>query len=629
MFDFSRYLHIRSAYAPTVSADGNAVAFIANITGVPQVWRIAPEGGWPEQLTFFGERVSSVCYAPCGDHLLFGMDVGGSERTQLFLLNEREAHTLPLTEGYHNAIHYVGGVSGGWSPDGSHIAFTANRRNGADFDLYVQQIDGVQPGEATMVHQGSGTHIVQAWGPAGDWLLVKAFHAPANQDLYRIDLADGKLTQLTPHEGDVRYENVILSPDGATIYCACDRDSDVLRAIKIDLATGETTPLSDSCWDVSHLALSPDGSVLAIVFNQDGYSSWRLVELKSQRSLPTPPLPLGMVFMGVCWAPDSSALVFDYTGPQHNADIWYYSFDESLIALLEQTTNQYTPVLPRSPRLVQVTRSSRAGIPQKSFIAPELIHYRSFDEREIPAWLYLPPGVERTEGTPLNLPVVVEVHGGPESQRRIEFNLVYQYFLSQGYAILAPNVRGSTGYGKAYEKLDNVELRAHSVADLAHAAYWLRESGIADSKRIAVMGGSYGGYMVLAALTEYPDIWAAGVDIVGIANLVSFLEHTGPWRRHLREAEYGSLARDRDLLVSLSPIHKVDRIVAPLLVIHGANDPRVPVGEAEQIVTSLRERDRPVDYLRFEDEGHGIVKLQNRLVCYPAIAAFLDKYLKA
>lgn len=300
-----------------------------------------------------------------------------------------------------------------------------------------------------------------------------------------------------------------------------------------------------------------------------------------------------------------------------------------MIALLEQTTNQYTPVLPRSPRLVQVTRSSRAGIPQKSFIAPELIHYRSFDERGFQPGMYLPPGVERTEGTPLNLPVVVEVHGGPESQR-IEFNLVYQYFLSQGYAILAPNVRGSTGYGKAYEKLDNVELRAHSFADLAHAAYWLRESGIADSKRIAVIWAAHmAATSLLAALTEYPDIWAAGVDIVGIANLVSFLEHTGPWRRHLREAEYGSLARDRDLLVSLSPIHKVDRIVAPLLVIHGANDPRVPVGEAEQIVTSLRERDRPVDYLRFEDEGHGIVKLQNRLVCYPAIAAFLDRYLKA
>jgi dipeptidyl aminopeptidase/acylaminoacyl peptidase len=221
----------------------------------------------------------------------------------------------------------------------------------------------------------------------------------------------------------------------------------------------------------------------------------------------------------------------------------------------------------------------------------------------------------------------VYVHGGPEGQSRPLFNPVIQYLVACGYGVFVPNVRGSTGYGYEYQRLDDVRLRMDSVADLQHAAFYLRESGIADPRRIAVMGGSYGGFMVLSALTTYPDLWAAGVDIVGIANFVTFLEHTGPWRRKLREAEYGSLEHDRDFLEQISPIRSVNRITAPLFVVHGANDPRVPVGEAEQVVAALRTRNIAVEYMRFEDEGHGLVKRANRLMAYPAIARFLEKWV--
>src|SRR5581483_4056855 len=260
-------------------------------------------------------------------------------------------------------------------------------------------------------------------------------------------------------------------------------------------------------------------------------------------------------------------------------------------------------------------------IPQRSFVAPSLVHYPSFDERKIPAFLYL-PRVQQS-----NLPVIIDVHGGPEGQTRPSFYPVTQYLINRGYGVLAPNVRGSTGYGYEYQSLDDVRKRMDSVADLKYAALWLAEKGIADPQRIAVMGGSYGGFMVLAAITTYPDLWAAAVDIVGIANFVTFLKNTGPWRRKLREAEYGSLEQDREFLEEISPIHHVDRITSPLMVIHGANDPRVPVGEAEQIVAGLRERGRPVAYLRFEDEGHGLVKLPNRIRAYTEVAAFLDRYL--
>jgi dipeptidyl aminopeptidase/acylaminoacyl peptidase len=224
--------------------------------------------------------------------------------------------------------------------------------------------------------------------------------------------------------------------------------------------------------------------------------------------------------------------------------------------------------------------------------------------------------------------VLVYPHGGPESQSRPTFSALFAYLLNRGYAIFAPNVRGSSGYGTRFMNLDNVRKRMDSVQDLARGAFWLRESGKVDPKRLAIYGGSYGGFMVLATLTNYPELFAAAVDVVGIANFVTFLEHTGPYRRAAREAEYGSLERDREFLQSISPIHQVDRIRTPLMVIHGANDPRVPVGEAEQIVAALRDRSVPVEYLRYEDEGHGIIKLSNRLDVYPRIADFLDRHLQ-
>jgi dipeptidyl aminopeptidase/acylaminoacyl peptidase len=270
----------------------------------------------------------------------------------------------------------------------------------------------------------------------------------------------------------------------------------------------------------------------------------------------------------------------------------------------------------------QATRSSLGGIPGESFIEPSLIRYPTFDGREIPAFLFLP-----RDKPAANLPVVINVHGGPESQARPIFNPINQYLVAQGYAVLATNVRGSTGYGYAYQSLDDVRKRMDSVADLQHAALWLRESGLADPARIIVMGASYGGFMVLSAITTYPDLWAAAIDIVGIANFVTFLENTHPWRRKLRTSEYGSLENDREFLEEISPIHHVERISAPLFVIHGANDSRVPIGEAEQIVAALSQRQVPVEYLRFEDEGHGLVKRANRLIAYPAIVRFLREHL--
>ena len=583
-YGFERYLKIRGAWGPSWSPDGRRVSFLTEITGVPQAWEVFADGpSWPEQLTFYEERVSSAEYSPADNRLLFGMDAGGNERTQLYLLENGEVTDLTRAP---EAIHYPGG----FSPDGGRISYTATRRNGTDFDVFVQEIGG----EPEMVWEVSGYHMVLDWAPDGGSLLVSRHRSNLDNDLYMLDLDTGEARLLTPHDGEARFYGGRIAPGGGIVYLATDRDGDFMRLARLDLLALELTYLTPDDWDVESVDLSRDGRYLLASRNVEGYSDVMLFSGEGRR-MPDPEVPEG-IFGGFEFSPDSGRLAFTLVGPTRNPDVWVMD-------------------LPGGEAR-RITHSTIAGIPRSTFRRPRLVRYPTFDGREIPGLLYEPD----EEGAP----VVVNVHGGPESQSRPVFAPVTQYLLGRGYAVFFPNVRGSTGYGKAYTHLDDVELRMDSVKDLAHAARWLGEKG---HRHIAVMGGSYGGFMVLAALTEYPELWSAGVDIVGIANLVSFLENTGSYRRALREAEYGSLERDRDFLASISPIHKAHRIRAPLMVVHGKNDPRVPLGEAEQIVERVRENGGAVEYLLYEDEGHGLAKLENRLDAYPKIAAFLDRHI--
>jgi dipeptidyl aminopeptidase/acylaminoacyl peptidase len=582
-YGFARYLKIRAAYGATWSPDGRRIAFLTDITGVPQAWEVPVGGGWPEQLTFHDERVSGVRYSPKENRLIFSMDIGGNERSQLFLLENGEERDL--TEA-PDAIHYFGG----FSLDGERIAYTATRRNGTDFDVFVQELSG----EPEMVWKTGGYHTIADWAPDGSFLVVSRHYSNLNNDLYKLDLTSGEATLLTPHEGDARFSGARVTPDGESVFLATDRDGDFVRLGRLDLSTLEIGYLTPDDWDVEEVELSENGRWLLASRNVEGYSDFMLFNGRGRR-VPEPEMPEG-ILGGFSFSPDGNRLAFTLTGPDRNPDVWIVDLPDG--------------------EPCRLTRSSTAGIPPRTFRRPKVVRYPSFDGLEIPALFYEPD----TE----NAPVVVNVHGGPESQSRPLFAPVTQYLLHRGYAVFAPNVRGSTGYGKVYTHLDDVYLRMDSVKDLAHAAHWLRERG---HERIAVMGGSYGGFMVLAVLTEYPELWTAGVDIVGIANLVTFLENTGSYRRALREPEYGSLERDREFLESISPIHKAERIRAPLMVIHGKNDPRVPVGEAEQIVEKVRKNGGAVEYLLYEDEGHGLAKLKNRLDAYPKIAAFLDKHL--
>jgi dipeptidyl aminopeptidase/acylaminoacyl peptidase len=373
----------------------------------------------------------------------------------------------------------------------------------------------------------------------------------------------------------------------------------------MDLPSGRMSFVLDDAHDVDDLALAPTGTVLALAVNVDGWTEVRLYDVSNPlrpRALAPVQLPRAVV-SSMSFAPDGRTLV--------------------LGAGRSSLPDEIFRVEVASGRVERLTESDHAGVEEQALVEPVLERVTSFDGLEVPVFLYRPRDLP--EGA--RAPVVVMVHGGPESQAQPRFNPVIQFLVGHGYMVAEPNVRGSTGYGKRYAHLDDVERREDSVRDLAEINRWLRARADVDPDRIAVMGGSYGGYMTLAAITLYPEMWAAACDIVGIANFRTFLERTAPYRRHLREAEYGSLERDGEFLDRVSPLHRVDQIRTPLMVIHGANDPRVPVHEAEQIVQALRERNQRVEYLRFENEGHGIARRENKIRAYGDLVRFFDSVM--
>jgi dipeptidyl aminopeptidase/acylaminoacyl peptidase len=596
--DIERYLNVRSAHSASFGPNGDRLGFLFDPTGVPQVWSLTDPGGWPEQHTVFEERVTFVSWSPERTEFVFGMDEGGNERAQLHRYDLASGAITNLT-ATPDAKHRWGG----WSHDGDRVAFTSNRRDRSVFDVYVQDRDGVGD-DAELVFEGDGWLTAGGFSPDDSALIVSEAYSNVDQDVYVLDVDTGERTHLTPHEGTVRFQSAEWGPDGEAVYLVSDRDSDTLDLWRVDVADGSFSEVaSDPDWEIDGVAVDDESGRIVYSTNVDGYTELTVGDLDGDTidPLPDPDLPRG-VAGGVAFDPTGERFAVTVTRRGSPANVYVV---ETATGAVERWTH-----------------ASTAGIPPESFVDPELVHYPTFDGREIPAFFSLPDDDTGTGETP----VIVDIHGGPESQRRPSFAAVTQYFLANGYAVFEPNVRGSAGYGKAYSHLDDVEKRMDAVADIQAGVEWLWDHPAVDDERIVAMGGSYGGFMVLAAMTEYPDLWAAGIDIVGIANFVTFLENTGEWRRELREAEYGSLEEDRELLESISPLNTVERISAPLFVLHGANDPRVPVSEARQLVEAASDH-VPVRELVFEDEGHGLSKLENRVEAYSAIVAFLDEHV--
>jgi dipeptidyl aminopeptidase/acylaminoacyl peptidase len=588
MHDPESFVSISAAAAPAFSRDGQTLFHLRG-SGLPQVWSLDLVSGSARQLTFHDEKVAFLRRSPADDRLIYGIDRGGDEYQQLLLVDPHEAspEPRPLTAN-PAAIHDFGA----WSPDGTRIAYAVNNRAVEHFDVYLQDIAS---GTRKRVYQGNNLISVSGFRPDGEALALLHDRGFADMSLLTLDLGSGERRTVG---APANFQSVRWTSDGKALMALTDLGgSNFLRLCRIDPSSADITIMyGEAERDVEAWSLATDTNLLATVENDRGYSVLRIGPMDGERPI-IGKLPPGVI-TDLAWSPDGIRLAFVLATPTHPPSLWIW----------------------RDGAAEAVWRPDPGPV---SLVDVEPVSWTSFDGMEIPGWLALPESRRPANGHP----AIMWVHGGPVGQARPNFRPDMQMLLAQGFALLMPNVRGSSGYGRAYTMSDDVEKRLDSVADLAHGREWLARHPAIDPERIGIMGQSYGGFMVMSAITEYPDLWRAAVNYYGIADFVTLLAGTGPWRRNHRAAEYGDPKRDAALFARISPIHRVDRIAVPVLIAHGTRDPRVPIGESEQYVTALRERQKQVTYLTFDYAGHGFIRPDDRRRIWRAVAEFFTTQL--
>ena len=601
-----RYQNVRSAGLAGWSADGEAIYIETRFAEVSQLHRVAEPGGMREQLTWFDEPVGQVARRPGHEMLAFTMDEGGSEFAQIFLFDPADGSRRMISDGEsrNGALQ--------WSDDGRFLAFQSTRRNGRSNDVWLFDFESGDPGEPRMVLEspdGSWWGPVD-FAPGNDKLLVLQYVSVNDSRIHVVDLASGERRRIAGGDASPsRNLPYAFSADGKGVFHATDEDSEFARLAYRPLAAdGEVEIITGGIpWSVSGMAMNNARDAAVFVTNEDTISRLYRLDPVSREYSRIESLPQGLIG-GLSFSPDDERLGLVLNNARLPSDVHVLDWDSG-----ERTRWTFSEV---------------GGLDPEGFVMPEHFTYPTFDrigdrQRRIPAFIYRPEG----EGPH---PVVVSIHGGPESQARPSFSSAYQLWVDRlGAAVIRPNVRGSAGYGKSYLKLDNGYRREDSVRDIGALLDWIAEQPDLDEDRVAVYGGSYGGYMVLASAVHYSDRLDAAVDIVGISNFVTFLENTQDYRRDLRRVEYGD-ERDPEMrahLQEISPLNNVAEIDVPLFVVQGENDPRVPVTEAEQIVAALREQGSPVWYMNALNEGHGYRRKENRDLFQEATILFLETYL--
>jgi dipeptidyl aminopeptidase/acylaminoacyl peptidase len=603
-------LRSRCARALDEDAEGNLLV-ASNLTGTFQLYELA--GGALRRLTDFEEPVSGR-YLPGRRQGVLSMDVGGSERHQLYRFDLDEppggdTSRLEALTGDAGFVHDLVGVA----DDGRLIAYVCNRRNGVDFDVWTLDLD---TGEDRCVYaEGGWCQEASGFSPGGRWLSVtRPGSRPLDRDLLLLDLRTGGVSVVLEHPDEAAIVGTAVWSGDDAMFLSSNVGRDLSAIARYDLGSGRGEVVVERPYDLECYG-SADGRRLLVVGNDAGTCRAEVFSVADGGSLTGAtdvPLPgAGVISFSLLTPPpllarDGDRVTYTYSSPSVPGDVWSW---ETRSGVLRRLTTSPGPPAPAGSMLIEPTRHE----------------VTSFDGEQVPVFLYRPEAGSAGGGGEA-LPAVLFIHGGPEAQSVAAFNPVVQGLVGAGYGVVVPNVRGSTGYGRRYAALDDTTRRLDSVADLAAIHDWLPSAGL-DPTRAALWGGSYGGYMVLAGCAFQPERWAAGVDVVGISDLVTFLENTSAYRRSHREHEYGSLATDRAFLESASPLRAVADMRAPLFVIHGANDPRVPLSEAEQLVASLRRRGIPCELVVYEDEGHGLQKLSNQLDAYPRAFEFLGGVL--
>ena len=574
----------RSAQLADSGDDGKALLILTRFANAAQLHRVSMPLGMREQLTFGKEPVAKAAWLPGDPRTVFFLqDVGGAEFFQLYRQNLRTGQRQLLTDGKSRHETFV------LSDDGRRLAYSGTGRNGADTDVYLADV--ASPTTAHRLTEESGQWFPVDFSPDGERLLVATDRAIGDADLWLFDLKAGSRVRLTPDPataGKAGIRGAVFSGDGKSVYFLTDRDSEVVRLVRMEPGSGRAPQslTSDLKWDVEKVAVAPDGTV-AFSVNEDALS--KLYVLKGGKRIAVP-LPPGVLTAMQFPRRSSETLSIAIDTPTSPGDVWQYTL--------------------KTQKLTRWTRSEVGGMDPERFVTPSLVRYPSTDGIEVPAFLYKPAQIR--SGT--RLPVVIQWHGGPEGQERPRFRTIVQAMVDMGMAVLLPNVRGSDGYGKAFLAADDGVKREQALKDIGATLDFIARQPDLDASRVAAYGGSYGGYMTLASVAFYPERFRAAVDVVGISSFASFLSNTAAYRRDLRRAEYGDERKPevRAVLDRISPLGSADKIRATLFVQQGRNDPRVPQSEAEQIVRAVRGNGKDVWYLLALEEGHGFKKKDTR-----------------
>jgi dipeptidyl aminopeptidase/acylaminoacyl peptidase len=595
-YTFEQFAAIRR-YQTTLSfsPDGSEIAYVTNTSGQFNLWRQSSAGGYPIQLTLFADQTPrEIAWSPDGETIAFSADRDGDEYRQIYTIPARGGRVTALTDAA-KVQHDLAAQA--WSPDGASLAYSGNDRNETDNDVLMRN---VATGEVRRVVDYGGLYAPFSWSPDGKSMTVIDFKSNTNMDLYVLTIDDEEVRHLTPHEGDIQFLPGPWAADGSGFWLLTDQDREYTGLAFWDLNSGlrwVETPDAD----VESVSASVDGRYLVWVVNEDGYSVLHARDQVRNEEIALPEIPRGVI----------GATAISATGGKVGV----------LLADARRPNEVYVVDLERGV-LTRLTQSFLGGIVEDDLSEPELISFPTHDGRQIPAWLYRPEGAGP-------FPVILSIHGGPEAQERpnYPYSGLYQYWLTRGIGILAPNVRGSTGYGKSYQKLIHRDFGGDDLKDFKAAAEYLKGLDWVDPARMGVFGGSYGGFATLSCVSRLPEYWAAAVDIVGPSNLVTFAKAVPPTWRKLMAQWVGDPETEADFLMERSPITYVDQIRAPLFVIQGANDPRVVKGESDQIVERLRERGVEVRYDVYEDEGHGFTRRANELKALGDAASFFEKHL--
>lgn len=570
-----------------------------------QIHKVAAPMHKRQQLSFGNEPINNASVRPKSDEIYYLKDLGGNEFNQIYRFDGQTGKSTLLTDGKSKNSSMV------WQKSGKAFAFSSTKRNNKDSDIYRMKPEDSAAKAELLLSEGGSWNAVD-WSEEGDRLIVQRQVSATENFFYILDVSTKKLSPVLAG-GGFAFRTALFAKDGKSLYLVCDKLGEFQTLYRLTLADQKLEPISNKIpWDIEGIELSDDGSKLAFVANENGTDVLNFYDTRLKKFSKIEKLPLGVIGKFAFPEGRSDRIGFTLSHAKGPSDVFSYNL--------------------KSKKLEAWTASEAGGLNREIFVTPKLIHFPTFDQaegkaREIPAFYYPTNKTKANE----KAPVVVLIHGGPESQFQPGFNATVQAFASElGVSVIAPNVRGSSGYGKTYLGLDNGYLREDSVKDIGALIDWIKTQKDLDGNRILVMGGSYGGYMVLAALTHYSDKLAGGIDTVGISHFVTFLQNTQSYRVDLRRVEYGD-ERDpkmKEFLEKISPLTNVNKIKKPLLVVQGLNDPRVPASEAEQIVKAVRSQGLESWYLLAKDEGHGFQKKKNQSAYLQTVMMFAEKILK-